>query len=343
MSGPLLIQASVLHDFYVQVLVRTGVPEADAQLAAAVRLESALRLPAGLDAFTVIRLQNTVHRLQAGGINPTPRLRVVQERTTSALLDGDNGLGAVVGTRAMDYCLTKAHQQGFALVGVRNSTTLEMMAYYAMRALEHQIIGFAATNTELKIGLPGWGGVTPALGNNPLAIAIPGGQGPALVLDMSVIATRPQGMAGEGETSTRGPIDSAFLPRPVIGAHKGSGLAIVLEVLTGVLTGAGFGQDHAPEYLEAPDAQYNLGHLFGALDPTLFMPLEQFSSRIDRLRTEIKQGQRVPGVERLILPGELEHERRDTRLRHGIPVHADAPNALRTFCETLGLDSPLAL
>ncbi len=342
MSGVLIIQASVLHDFYVQVLVRTGVPEADAQLAAAVRLESALRLPAGLDAFTVIRLQNTVHRLQAGGINPTPRLRVVQERTTSALLDGDNGLGAVVGTRAMDYCLTKAHQQGFALVGVRNSTTLEMMAYYAMRALEHQIIGFAATNTELKIGLPAWGGVTPALGNNPFAIAIPGGQGPALVLDMSVIATRPQGMAGEGETSTRGPIDSAFLPRPVIGAHKGSGLAIVLEVLTGVLTGAGFGQDHAPEYLEAPDAQYNLGHLFGALDPTLFMPLEQFSSRIDRLRTEIKQGQRVPGVERLILPGELEHARRDTRLRQGIPVHADAPNALRTFCATLGLDSPLA-
>ncbi len=83
MNGPLIIQASVLHDFYVQVLVRTGVPEADAQLAAAVRLESALRLPAGLDAFTVIRLQNTVRRLQAGGINPTPRLMVVQERATS--------------------------------------------------------------------------------------------------------------------------------------------------------------------------------------------------------------------------------------------------------------------
>jgi len=343
MNGPLIIQASVLHDFYVQVFLRTGVPEADAHLAAAVRLESALRLPAGLDAFTVIRLQNTVHRLQAGGINPTPRLMVVQERATSALLDGDNGLGAVVGTRAMDHCLTKAHQQGLALVGIRNSTTLEMMAYYAMRALAHQTIGFAATNTELKIGVPPWGGMTPALGNNPFAIAIPGGQGPALVLDMSVIATRPQGVAREGETSTRGPIDSVFLPRPVIGEHKGYGLALVLEVLTGVLTGAGFGQDHAPEYLEAPDAQYNLGHLFGALDPTLFMPLAQFSARIDRLRTEIKQGQRVPGVERLILPGELEHERRDTRLRHGIPVHADAPNELRLFCETLGLDSPLAL
>jgi LDH2 family malate/lactate/ureidoglycolate dehydrogenase len=342
MNGPLVIQASVLHDFYVQVLVRTGVPEADAHLAAAVRLEGALRLPSGLDAFTVIRLQNTVRRLQAGGINPTPHLRMVQERASLALLDGDNGLGAVVGTRAMDYCLTKAQQQGFALVGVRNSTTLEMLAYYAMRALEPQMIGFAATNTELKIGLPPWGGLTPALGNNPFAIAIPGGQGPALVLDMSVIATRPQGVAGEGETSTRGPIGSTFMPRPVIGEHKGYGLALVLEVLTGVLTGAGFGQDHTPERLETPEAQYNLGHLFGALDPTLFMPLAQFSARIDRLHTEIKQGQRVPGVERLLLPGELEHERRETRWREGIPVHADAPDVLRTFCGTLGLDSPLA-
>jgi LDH2 family malate/lactate/ureidoglycolate dehydrogenase len=157
-SGPLLIQASVLHDFYVQVLVRTGVPEADAHLAAAVRLEGALRLPAGLDAFTVIRLQNTVHRLQAGGINPTPHLRVVHEHATAALLDGDNGLGAVVGTRAMDYCLTKAHQHGLALVGVRHSTTLEMMAYYAMRALEHQTIGFAATEhrAENWCAILGW-------------------------------------------------------------------------------------------------------------------------------------------------------------------------------------------
>jgi LDH2 family malate/lactate/ureidoglycolate dehydrogenase len=278
----------------------------------------------------------------------------VQKRAACALFDGDNGLGAVVGTRAMDYCLTRAYQHGFALVGVRNSTTLEMMAYYAMRALEHQMIGFAATNTELKIGLPPWGGLTPALGNNPFALAIPGGQGPALVLDMSVIATRPQGVAGEelrpapiqshqGGTSARGPIGSAFLPRPVIGEHKGYGLALVLEVLTGVLTGAGFGQDHAPERLEAPEARHNLGHLFGVLDPTLFMPLEQFSARIDRLRTEIKQGQRVPGIERLILPGELEHERRETRRRHGIPVHAEVPAVLHPFCETLGLDSPLAL
>src|SRR5205823_13774088 len=110
MNGPLIIQASVLHDFYVQVFLRTGVPEADAHLAAAVRLQSALRLPAGLDPFTVIRLQNTVRRFQAGGINPTPRLKIVQERAPSALRDGDNGPGAVVGTRHMDYGWPRARE-----------------------------------------------------------------------------------------------------------------------------------------------------------------------------------------------------------------------------------------
>ena len=99
MHAPLMIQASVLYDFYVQVFVRAGVPQEDAHRAAAVRLESALRQPAGFDAFNIMRLRNTVRRLQSGGINPTPRLRTVQERPTFALLDGDNGLGAVVGTQ----------------------------------------------------------------------------------------------------------------------------------------------------------------------------------------------------------------------------------------------------
>src|SRR5262249_53913454 len=88
--------------------------------------------------------------------------------------DGDNGLGAVLGTRAMDYCLTKAHQHGLGLVGVRHSTTLETMAYYAMRALEHQMIGFAATNTELKIGVPSWGGVSTAIPAEPASPVLTG-------------------------------------------------------------------------------------------------------------------------------------------------------------------------
>ena len=225
-------------------------------------------------------------------------------------------------------------------MGVRNATTLGMMAFYAMQALEHQAIGFVATNTELKIGLPPWGGVIPALGNNPFAIAIPTGQDPALVLDMSVIATQPQDTMHEDAASSRAPLGAAFMSRPVIGDHKGYGLALVLEVLTGVLTGAGFGQQHAPERLATPDAQHDLGHLFGVLEPALFMPLEPFYDRMQQLRREVIQIERAPGVERIFLPGEIEHERRLERLQHGIPVHDETPAALQAFCASLGLDMP---
>jgi LDH2 family malate/lactate/ureidoglycolate dehydrogenase len=242
----------------------------------------------------------------------------------------------------MACCLAKAQGQGMALVGVRNSTTLGMMACYAMRALEHQAIGFAATNTELKIGLPPWGGMTPALGNNPFAIAIPTGQEPALVLDMSVIATPPQHGQDTQTTSAKEPLGRDFVARAVIGDHKGYGLALVLEVLTGVLTGAGFGQAHAPEQLATSASRYDLGHLFGVLNPATFMPLELFYARMQQLAQEMTQAQRAPGTERIFLPGELEHERRQKRLQHGIPVHGEAPAALQALCTGLGLASPLA-
>ena len=341
MSSPASITAPRLHAFYQQAYQRAGVLDDDAAAVADVRLQSTLRQPAGFDAFSVTRLQNTVRRLRVGGINPTPRIRVVHEHGLFTLLDADNGLGPVVGMRAMARCLEAARAGGFALVGVRNSTTLGTMATYAMRALQQGALGFAGTNTELKIGLPPWGGLTPALGNNPFAVAIPRRHGPPIVLDMSLIATQPQESSDAAGTPVRGPLGSGFLARPVIGAHKGYGLAVVLEVLCGVLTGAGFGQVHAPDRLADPQARHDLGHLFAVLDPTVFMPRHEFEARIEQLCTEIKQSAPAPGVPRILLPGELEHERCETRLRHGIPVRADAQEALQAFCGEMGIASPL--
>lgn len=337
---PIYIRPSVLQHVNLEVFKRVGVPHEDAELMATARLQSALRQPSGLDAFAVRRLQNTVRRLQNGGINPTPQLQVIQEQATNALLDADNGLGPVIGTRAMSYCIDKAKGQGLALIGVRNATTLGAMAFYAMQALQHHAIGFVATNTELKIGLPPWGGILPALGNNPFAVAIPMRQGPALVLDMSVIATQPQQAASQQMPSSRAPLGADFLARPIIGEHKGYGLALVLEVLTGVLTGAGFGQQHAPERLAAPGTTHNLGHLFGVLDPAVWMPRDTFYDRMQQLREEITQAERAAGVKRIFLPGEIEHERCLEREQHGIPVHEEAPAALQALCDSLDLDPP---
>ena len=330
-----------LHAFYQQVYQRAGVPAEDAAAVADARLQSTLRQPSGFDAFSVARLQNTVRRLQAGGINPTPQIRVVHERGPFALLDADNALGPVAGMRAMTRCLQAARAGGLALVGVRNSTTLGTMATYAMRALPEGFLGFVGTNTELKIGLPPWGGLTPALGNNPFAVAIPRRDGAPIVLDMSLIATQPQESGAATESPARGPLGSDFLPRPIIGAHKGYGLAVVLEVLCGVLTGAGFGQAHAPERLTDPQARHDLGHLFAVLDPTVFLPRPEFEARIEQLCAEIEQSEPAPGVPRILLPGELEYERSETRLRDGIPVRVDAREALLAFCGEMGITSPL--
>ena len=341
MSSPASITAPRLRAFYQQVYGQAGLSEEDAEAIADARLQSTLRQPAGFDAFSVARLQNTVRRLRAGGINPTPRIRIVREGGPFTLLDADNGLGPVVGVRAMTRCLEAARAGGFALVGVRSSTTLGTMATYAMRALSADALGFAATNTELKIGLPPWGGLAPALGNNPFAVAIPRRHGAPIVLDMSLIATQPQDSGAAAKGAARGPLGSDFLARPIIGAHKGYGLAVVLEVLCGVLTGAGFGQAHAPGRLADPQARHDLGHLFAVLDPTVFMPRHEFEARLEQLCAEIKQSEPAPGVTRILLPGELEHERCETRLRSGIPVRADAQKALLTFCGELGIPSPL--
>ena len=316
-------------------------PAADAEAVADARLQSTLRQPAGFDSFSVARLQNTVRRLRAGGINPEPRIRVVHERGPFTLLDADNGLGPVVGARAMARCLEAVRNDAFALVGVRNSTTLGTMATYAMQALSEGFLGLVATNTELKIGLPPWGGLTPALGNNPFAVAIPRRQGAAIVLDVSLIATQPQNTGGDDETPSRGPLGSEFLARPVIGGHKGYGLGVVLEILCGVFTGAGFGQAHAPDRLADPNAGHDLGHLFAVLDPTVFIPRHEFETRVEQLCAEIKQSETLPGVPRILLPGELEQERCDIRLRDGIPVIADAMEALEAFCREMGLAPPL--
>ena len=340
MTSPTSITAPRLRVFYQQVYQHAGVPAEDAAAVAEARLQSTLRQPAGFDAFSVTRLQNTIRRLRAGGINPAPRIRVVHEHGPFALLDADNGLGPVVGMRAITRCLEAAKEGGFALVGVRNSTTLGTMATYAMRALSAGFLGFVATNTELKIGLPPWGGLTPALGNNPFAVAIPRRQGAPIVLDMSLIATQPQ-ESGAAEEPARGPLGSDFLARPIIGAHKGYGLAVVLEVLCGVLTGAGFGQAHAPDHLADPHTRHDLGHLFAVLDPTVFMPRHEFEARIEQLCAEIKQSEPAPGVPRILLPGELEHERSETRLRDGVPVHPDAQEELLAFCGEMGIESPL--
>jgi LDH2 family malate/lactate/ureidoglycolate dehydrogenase len=211
------------------------------------------------------------------------------------------------------------------------------MAYYAMMAMPCQYIGFAATNTELRIGMPPWGGVTPTLGNNPFAIAVPVLGGPPIVVDMSLTATEPQGATPGTMAHRQALLSSGSIVRAVMGGHKGYALAVVLEVMCGVLTGAGFGLAHRHEEIGSSAIPPDLGHLFMALDITRLMPLALFQERVTALIRQINASELAKGVERIWLPGELEMARRETRLQDGIPMAEDALTTLQAVARSLGL------
>jgi LDH2 family malate/lactate/ureidoglycolate dehydrogenase len=326
-----------LRQWIAGFLRAARVPEEEARLIAGVRLEAALHDPLGFDAFAARSLGHVVERLQIGGLNPQPMIRVVQEDGPLALMDGDGGIGQLVGVRAMECCLHLAELHGLALVGVRRSSSLGAMAYYPMMALSRGYIGFAATNTELRIGMPPWGGVTPTLGNNPFAVAIPVGEGVPIVLDMSLTATEPQGEQAGVMTHRQALLAGGNVARAVMGGHKGYALAVVLEILCGVLTGAGFGLAHAHERIGAFATPPNLGHLFFALDVNRLMPVPLFQSGVATLIRQLRASELGTGVERIFLPGELEFERREARLRDGIPLPEDAMTTLQALAKGLGL------
>jgi LDH2 family malate/lactate/ureidoglycolate dehydrogenase len=331
------VAADQLCQWIAMLLSHAEVPEAEAHLIAAVRLEAALRDPLGFDVFAARSLGHVVERLRAGGLNPRPMIRLVQQEGALALLDGDGGIGQLIGVRAMEHCLHLAETHGLGLVGVRRSSSLGAMAYYAMMAMPRQYIGFAATNTELRIGMPPWGGVTPTLGNNPFAVAIPALEGQPIVVDMSLTATEPQGETPGAMAHRQVLLGSGPIARAVMGGHKGYALAVVLEVMCGVLTGAGFGLAHRHEQIGASTAPPDLGHLFVALDITRLMPLALFQERVTALIRQINTSELAKGVERIRLPGELEVARRETRLQDGIPVAEEALTTLHAVAGSLGL------
>jgi LDH2 family malate/lactate/ureidoglycolate dehydrogenase len=326
-----------LHQWIAGFLRQAQVPENEAQLIAAVRLEAALRDPLGFDTFAARSLGHVVERLRAGGLNPRPVVRVVQEQGALALLDGDCGIGQLVGVRAMEHCLRLTEAHGLACVGVRRSSSLGAMAYYAMLAIPHGCVGFAATNTELRIGMPPWGGVTPTLGNNPFAVAIPVATGQPIVVDMSLTATEPQGETPGAMAHRQALLGSGPIARAVMGGHKGYALAVALEIMCGVLTGAGFGLAHAHEQIGAYTTPPDLGHLFMALDISRFMPIALFQERLTALTMQINASELAAGVERIWLPGELEWARREERLRDGVPVTDEALSTLQAAARALGL------
>jgi LDH2 family malate/lactate/ureidoglycolate dehydrogenase len=343
----LLVLAEDLSAWVTRVFVRASVPAKDAATAADVLVAANLR---GLDSHGVLQLSRKVRRVLSGAVNPQPDIRI--ERHTSGpaalLVDGDNGLGMVVGVWAMRQAIQRAREHGSAVVAVRRSSHFGMAAYYAQLASAAEMIGLSFTNSSATMAP--WGAVTPYLGTNPLAFAAPGGIEGGIVLDMAtsqvawgkvelaaragnkIPLTWATDRAGRPTDDPHQAMQGMMLP---LGGYKGYGLALMVEILCGVLSGAAFGPHLADFYLQ-PERTEDTGHFFAAIEVARFMPLEQFTSRMAQMVNEIHACQPADSETRIYVPGEIEMEIVARRRREGIPLPADVVNDLRLLGEEVG-------
>jgi LDH2 family malate/lactate/ureidoglycolate dehydrogenase len=349
MSGSFTrIPATTIRGFIAECLGLVGLPPDDAARVAELMTEADLT---GADAHGVFRLPQYVQRTKAGGFNPRPNITVTRTAPATALVDGDNGFGHLVMTRAADTAIALARENGVAWVGVRKSNHAGAAGVYAAMPLAHDMIGlYTAVANANHMAV--WGGAEMLLGTNPLAVAIPAGDEAPVVLDIATSIVSYGTIKNHRLQNKPFPPDwmvdaesGAAITDPAQGGHglllpmggyKGSGLAIVLGILGGVLNGAAFGKDVVD--FNADDASAtNTGHFIVALDVTRFTPIDVFKAEMDRHLRDLRASKLLPGFDAIRLPGEERRRRRDDRVRNGVPISAELMAKLDALAGEMGV------
>src|SRR3990172_5943685 len=333
--------AAQLKNFSAAVFMHFGISKTDAEQAADVLARSDLR---GIDSHGVARLHTYFDMLTLGRINPKPNIKIVREKASVATVDGDNGLGLVVGPKANEIAMEKAEKYGSGWVSVCHSNHFGIAGYYPLKALERDLIGWAMTNST-KLVAPLWGGER-MLGTNPIAIAFPACKEPPIVIDMATsavaygkieIALRkktkvPRGWIADKEgrmtTDPRDMINGgAQLPlgsERELGGHKGYALASMIDILCAVLSGANWGPFAPPFALrqEIPSRSVGkgIGHFFGAMQIDGFIDKDEFKKQIDEWVRVFKSTKPAPGTGGPLIPGDPEREAEAIRSKEGIPL-----------------------
>jgi LDH2 family malate/lactate/ureidoglycolate dehydrogenase len=330
-----------LHEFCTRVFLHFGVPKKDAEQAADVLACADLR---GIDSHGVARMYSYFGMLSEGHINPRAKMKIVRSTASTATVDGDNGLGLVVGPQANRIAMEMAEKAGSGWVSVSNTNHFGIAGYYVLRALERDLIGWAMTNST-KLVAPLWGAER-MLGTNPIAIAFPGKEEPPIVIDMATsaaaygkieIARRkgepiPTGWAinreGRNTTNPAELIDGgAMLPlgsERERGGHKGYALAMMVDILCGALSGANWGPFAPPFALrqEIPKRSVGkgIGHFFGAMRIDGFIDTNEFKRQIDEYVRVFRATKPAPGANGPLIPGDPEREAEQVRRKKGVPL-----------------------
>jgi L-2-hydroxycarboxylate dehydrogenase (NAD+) len=340
-----------LRAFIHRALTKLGLPDSDAATVAALMAQADLQ---GSDGHGVTRLPQYARRIKAGGFNVRPNIQVVREQPGTALLNGDNGMGHLVMKRAAQIAIDKARTTGIAWVNSQFSNHAGPASLYASMPLAHDMIGlyFAVGNAN---HLPPWGGLDMLLSTNPIAAAIPAGDEQPIILDMATTVAaygKVKTKALRGETMPVGwmidrqgkPLtdptradEGMLLPLGGMEAgYKGYGLAMIIGLLAGTLGGAAMGRD-VIDFNHDDDSVTNTGQAIAAINISAFGDVAVFKASVDALVRDFRSSSRMPGVERIQVPGERSHAMRIQRTRDGIPLAPTLLRGLDQVADELGI------
>lgn len=351
-----LVQFSLLRPFVLDVFKGMGVPHGDAKICTEVLLDADLK---GLDTHGVNRLKPVYYdRVKAGLQSPVTMLDVVREGPTTAVVDGNNGMGMVVAKKSMDLCIEKARELGMGMVAARNSTHFGIAGYYSEMAAKRGLIGITGTNARPSIA-PTFS-VEPMLGTNPLTFAFPSDEEFPFSLDCATSIIQrgkvelyarkgeelPPGLVikRDGSTSTNPDEilrdllsgEAALLPLGGMGedtaGYKGYGYATVVEILSASLQSGYF--------LKAING-VNLGHFFIAIDVSAFTDLDDFKKTTGDILRSLRAAKKAPGADRIYTAGEKEYLTSLERREKGVPMNASVQKELIQMRDELDLDQHL--
>ncbi len=347
-----------LQAFTEAVFLKMGCSPSHAKMATDALLAADLR---GIDSHGVARLSGYVRLWEAGRINASPSIRIIHETPSTAVLDGDSGLGLVVAQEAMDIAIKKARDAGTGWVSVQNSNHFGIAGYFAMMALQHDMIGMAMTNASPLVA-PTFSS-DKMLGTNPIAVAAPAGEQPAFVADLATTTAAngkleilqrknldtPSGWVQdkEGLASTDAHIlkkGGALLPLGSDrehGSHKGYALGAIVDVFSALLSGANYAPwvPPFPAYVPMPSRQpgKGIGHFLGALRIDAFRPADEFKRSMDDWIGGFRGAASIEGQQKVIVPGDPEREAQQQRMQQGIPLESSVVKDLQQVADQFSL------
>jgi L-2-hydroxycarboxylate dehydrogenase (NAD+) len=341
------VSHAALIDFIATAYRAAGIPDADARKAAELMARSDI---SGADGHGVFRLPQYIRRIKKGGLNTRPSIVVHRTAPGTARVDGDNGLGSLVVARAVETAIEIAGSQGVGWAGTRHGNHAGAAAVYAAMPVEHDMIGiyFAVGNAN---HLPPWGGIDMLLSTNPLAIAVPALEEPALVLDMATTVaaygkvkvaaqqgkTMPEGWMidreGKPLTDPSRSDDGFLLP---IGGYKGAAMSLMFGLLAGALNGAANGED-VVDFNKDDTTPTNTGQAICVLDIKRFAEPTAFKRQVDNFIRQLHGSALLPGFDRIRLPGEDRASRIKERTKNGIPIPPELKAALDKMAGELGI------